>query len=382
MARLRFVAVLCGVANGNTISNVFEPSYTVCNNGLGTRKEMYMTNIGLKVALGLGLLAANPSRAQVAPTKPLDYPAQASFPREDGKAVARHLATAQSIAGHELEAAFNWRCLISPLDRNQVMGVQHDGLVPATKLFDNLYAIGQNAVSAFALDTSDGIILIDALNNADEARDIIVPNLVKLGLDPARIRYVIVTHGHGDHWGGAKFLQDTYGAKIVLSEADWGLLESPTRGGGPFANLVPPRRDVVAKDGDVITLGGTSVRLHVTPGHTPGTLSLMFPVFEQGKRHMAGLMGGTGGGSTAPAVRQQIASLARWQVLTRAAGVNVLVTNHPVHMNATEKQVVMRYALSGARNPYAYGPQRYQRYMQVMQACSRVQLARMGEPSD
>jgi metallo-beta-lactamase class B len=83
-----------------------------------------------------------------------------------------------------------------------------------------------------------------------------------------------------------------------------------------------------------------------------------------------------------PAVRQQIASLTRWQGLTKAAGVDVLVTNHPVHMDATEKQVMLRYALPDTRNPFIYGPQRYRRYMQVMQACSRVQLARMGEASE
>ena len=204
----------------------------------------------------------------------------------------------------------------------------------------------------------------------------------KLGLDPGAIRYVIVTHGHGDHWGGAKLLQDTYGSRIVASEIDWGQIESPGRGGGPFAGLVPPRRDIAARDGDSVTLGGLSVRLRVTPGHTPGTLSLIFPVFERGRRRTAGLMGGTGGGQNEASVRAQIASLARWQALTRAARADVLVTNHPAHMNATEKNALIRHAAAGAAHPYVYGRQRYQRYMQVMSACSRVQLARMGKASN
>jgi metallo-beta-lactamase class B len=60
--------------------------------------------------------------------------------------VGRELAAARAIAGTDLEADFNWRCLISPMDKTLVFGVQHDGLVPATRVFDNLYAIGQNAV--------------------------------------------------------------------------------------------------------------------------------------------------------------------------------------------------------------------------------------------
>lgn len=334
------------------------------------------------MGLAGGLLAAclaGQALAQQKPGGPAAYPAQSTFLREDRAAVSRHLATARRIAGSDLEAEFNWRCLVSPLDRDLVMGVQHNGLVPATRVFDNLYSVGQNAVSAHAINTPEGIILIDALNSEAEARDILVPNLVALGLDPKRIRYLIVTHGHGDHWGGAKYIQDTFGAKVISSEADWGLMENPDRGGGPFANLISPRRDVVAMDGDTVALGDTTIRLHVTPGHTPGTLSLIFPVFENGKRRMAGLMGGTGGGQTPASIRQQIDSLARWQRLTRAAGVEVLVTNHPVHMYATEKQALLRYGAIGRQHPYVYSAGRYQRYMQVMAECSRVQLARQGE---
>lgn len=314
--------------------------------------------------------------------QPASYPAQTIFPKENVAAVSRHLSAARALARGDLLPEFNWRCLTSPLDRVLVSGVQHDGLVPATRVFDNFYSVGQNAVSAFALDTRDGIILIDALNSPEEARDILVPNLRKLGLDPARIRYVIVTHGHGDHWGGAKYLQDTFGAKVALSAADWDMLARPDRGGGPFAKLDPPRRDVVVKDGDTITSAGTAVRLYVTPGHTPGTLSLIFPVTDKGVRRMAGLMGGTGGGQNSATWHQQVASLRRWQDLTRAARVDVAVTNHPAHMAANERQALIRYAQPGDTNPYVYGEERYQRFMGVLTSCARVSLARMGETGD
>lgn len=338
-------------------------------------------SIALIAALCAGAASAQAPTPSTPPsaTPPSAYPAQTVYPKENPEAVGRALAVARRIAGADLEADFNWRCLISPLDRNLVFGVQHDGLVPATRVFDNLYSIGQNSVSAWAIDTAQGIIVIDALNSPDEARDILVPNMQKLGLDPKRIKYVIITHGHGDHWGGAKFLQDTYGARVVASAADWGMMESPSRGGGPFASLVPPRHDIEARDGDRVRLGDVSIQTYITPGHTPGTLSLIFPVYDKGVRHMAGLMGGTGGGSTAEAARQQIASLARWQGITKAAGVDVLVTNHPVHMAATEKETLIRYNATGGVHPFIYGVDKYQRYMGVMSACSRVQLARIGE---
>lgn len=311
-----------------------------------------------------------------------EFPSQTSFPNENREAVTLHLAKANAIAGADLWSEFKWRCMISPLDRDMVWGVQHDGLVPATRLFDNLYSVGQNAVSSFALDTDDGIILIDALNSEDEAREIIVPNLRALGLDPARIRYVIVTHGHGDHYGGAKYLQDIYGARVVSSAADWQMMEDAFGRPGPFGSLVPPTRDIVAEDGDTISLGGTTVQLAITPGHTPGTLSLIFPVFENGQLHMAGLMGGTGGGRDSETHHQQIASLHGWNELTAAAGVDVLIANHPPHMDSNEKLYLLSYDATDGVNPFIYGRDKYQRYFEVLSECTRVALARLGETGD
>ncbi|MFO1247654.1 MAG: MBL fold metallo-hydrolase [Alphaproteobacteria bacterium] len=87
--------------------------------------------------------------------------------------------------------------------------------ITPTKLFDNLYSVGQNEVSAQALVTSGGIILFDTLSSEDEARNILVPNMIALGLKPQDIKYVVISHEHGDHYGGAPYLQKTYGAKVV-----------------------------------------------------------------------------------------------------------------------------------------------------------------------
>ena len=328
-------------------------------------------------ALALGLSV--PTLAQMGGKSPGDYPQQTQFPKENKAAVSKWLSAARRTAGFDLQPEFNWRCLTSPLDRPMVSAIQHNGLVPATRVFDQLYSVGQNAVSAWALDTSGGIIVIDALNSPEEARDILVPNMVKLGLDPRRIRYVVLTHGHGDHWGGAKFLQDTYGAKVVLSDADWKMLESPSRGGGPVGDLVPPRRDVTISDGGTVRLGKTTMRINVTPGHTPGALSMIFPVTDKGIAHLVGLMGGTGGGQDSASIHQQIASLARWGRIATAAGVDALITNHPSHQSANEKLQLVNHAAPADPNPFVYGKARVTRFAAMLGQCSRVQLARMGE---
>jgi hypothetical protein len=92
------------------------------------------------------------------------------------------------------------------------------------KVFDNLYFIGMKDVSAWAVNTSEGIIILDALYDYS-VDDEIAEGLRKVGLKPENIKYAIVSHGHGDHSGGAKYLQDRFKARVLLSELDWGLLD-------------------------------------------------------------------------------------------------------------------------------------------------------------
>jgi len=105
-------------------------------------------------------------------------------------------------------------------------------VIEPTKIFDNFYYFGFNTVGGWALTTSAGIILIDTLNSAEDAEKVIVPSLQKLGLDPTQIKYIIVQHGHADHFGGALYLQDKYNARVVMGAADWEIIGGQGRGGG------------------------------------------------------------------------------------------------------------------------------------------------------
>lgn len=83
--------------------------------------------------------------------------------------------------------------------------------VTPTKAFDNLFFVGNGFVGVWVLKTSEGLILFDSGQSEAEARDHIAPGLEQLGLDPKAIRYVIVTHGHWDHFGdAAKFTARYY----------------------------------------------------------------------------------------------------------------------------------------------------------------------------
>lgn len=336
------------------------------------------TSVRLLAAAGLTMLVlASPAQEANRRVAVSSYPRAAEYPNQDAAAVARHLAEARRIAGQDRFPDFVHRCIISPRHPVRVRGIQHDGLLEPTQLFDQLYSVGQNAVSSHALVTSAGIVLFDTLNSAEEAEQIIVPNLRRVGLDPRNIKYIVVTHGHGDHYGGARYLQQTYGARVLSSAADWDLM-SAQRASGPFAGLEPPQRDMVIEDGQSLVVGDTTLRFYITPGHTPGTLSTIFPVTDRGRRHLVGFHGGTGGGRDIESLRAGIASYARWRDLTRKAGVDVLIANHPLHDRGIENNELLHSRLPDQANPYVVGQASYQRYMQVMEACSRVHLARLG----
>jgi metallo-beta-lactamase class B len=145
------------------------------------------------------------------------------------------------------------------------------------KVFDNAYYLGMTEYSVWAITTSQGIILVDAIYDYSIA-DEVTEGLKKVGLDPAQIKYVIVSHGHLDHAGGAKYLQDTYGAKLIMSAADYDLLDQQNPSW-------KPKRDMVATDGMQLTLGDTTLTLYLTPGHTLGTISTIIPLRDGTQKH-------------------------------------------------------------------------------------------------
>jgi metallo-beta-lactamase class B len=171
--------------------------------------------------------------------------------------------------------------------------------VPPIKVFDNLYYVGPGSVSVWLIPTTDGLILIDSAQ--EPLVDHVIDSIRKVGFDPRNIKYILLSHGHLDHFGGAGKIQALSGARIATLEEDWQLIDqtyqnpNPGRGRGAARdNGVPFKRDMVIKEGDVITLGKTSLKVYKLPGHTPGSPSFEFTVYDNGTPHKAFLFGGPG----------------------------------------------------------------------------------------
>ncbi|MCG2632778.1 MBL fold metallo-hydrolase [Bradyrhizobium sp. WYCCWR 13023] len=205
----------------------------------------------------------------------------------DPPAVAAHLAEAREFAGDLYLPVQQHLCYIhSPEDEARVADRKARNRLGPTPVFDNFYYVGTQEVSAWALTTSDGIILFDSLNNPDEAKAYIVQGLRDLGLNPGQVKYVVITHGHGDHFGGAQYIRDTFGARLVASAVDWDVMANGINRFPPQWRDVVPQRDMVLADGQTLTLGDASITFHITPGHTQGTLSSIFRVQDHGKSHV------------------------------------------------------------------------------------------------
>ncbi len=235
------------------------------------------------------------------------------------------------------------------------------------QIFDNLYMLTTKMNSAFAVKTSAGIILIDTLFGY-AAQDAIVEEMKKNGLNPADIKYIIVSHAHGDHDGAVKFLQDTYGPKVIVGPKDWELV---ARQASPY------RHDIEATDGQKVTLGDTTVTIYITPGHTGGTLSVLVPVKDRGQQHLAMEWGGTAlsGATSKEMLESYISNAKRMKDISDGLGADVIIGNHTEYNDALNRLERTKARKPGDPNPWIVGKGEVDKYLTVVEECAKSWLA-------
>ena len=313
-------------------------------------------------------------------------------------AVEAHVAAARKAAGQEWAGVFNTTCNAAVPPATPARSAPAAAAAPRpagppdrstwhaepVKVFDNLYFVGMTDYSAWAITTSQGIILLDAIYDYS-IQDEVDEGLKKLGLDPATIKYAIVSHGHGDHSGGAKFLQDTFGTKIILSAADWDLLDRSTG--------TKPKRDMVATDGMKLTLGDETLTLYITPGHTLGTISTLIPVKDRGTPHLVAEWGGTafnwlnngGRGYITPErpsafwFKNYDESARRFRDIAAKEGADIIIANHTIFDGSKTKLPAVQARKANEPNPYVVGKEGVLRYLTTVDECAQAGLARLAQ---
>ena len=219
-----------------------------------------VTSLGVALAVAASLGMGGVLAQQV--------PSKRNF---DGE-IQTALESAKTAAGFEFLGTLVRTCLLPQSggedSRDNVPGYITDpASAPArdtwyaepAKVFDNLYFVGGKLHSAWALTTRDGIILIDTIYPYN-SEELVIGGMQKVGLDPKNIKYVLISHAHGDHIGGAEMLQTRYGSRVVMGGPDWdSVAKYPNR-----YKTMAPKRDIVAADGMKLTLGETTVTIWLT----------------------------------------------------------------------------------------------------------------------
>jgi metallo-beta-lactamase class B len=237
------------------------------------------------------------------------------------------------------------------------------------KVADNLYFIGTKIHSSWAIVGSQGIIIIEALYDY-AAKDEILDGMKKLGLDGSKVKYVILSHAHADHDGGAKLLQDSFpGAHLIYGAEDWKAVDASTNHAGG-----KPKHDMVGTDGMKVSVGDASLEIVTMPGHTPGTLSYLFEVRDNGKPLKIAYVGGTAipfNGSP-EFYDTYIASSQKMGRAAESFGATALLTNHSEFDDAYLKAHTAASRKPGEANPFDVGSDAVKRYFEVVQDCAEA----------
>jgi metallo-beta-lactamase class B len=241
-----------------------------------------------------------------------------------------------------------------PPDLGRWLADPKQQVVQPYRAFDNVYYVGVCWVSAWIIKTSEGAILIDTLH--DPFADQLIANIKSVGVDPRDIKYVLMTHGHFDHAGGAYKLKPLTNAQFMMTRTGWdeAIKSSAASQGTPRAWTMIPA-DRVVKEGDEIRLGDQVVRVYETPGHTWGTGSYTFSVKDGDKSYRAVTVGGLGLNAieNSRQVEAYIASVDKMAKLLDSTTdpVRVHLTTHPFSNGLTEAKDLLKTRKPGDPHP-------------------------------
>src|ERR1700694_4522970 len=192
-------------------------------------KTFSATLIGsLSAAVIAAVVCAYPARTQPAPPRP--------------DTVEAHLAAGKNAAGGRDDTP-DFYGLVTAICVAPLNGAarpdapaprenpnRRETYMEPIQAFDDLYWMGTPSTSSWLLTSDDGYILYDT-QRVHDAEDVLIPGIKKLGFDPAKVKYVIVSHGHAGESGGAYLFQSRYGSRIVFK--DCGMCEGSRPGCAP-----------------------------------------------------------------------------------------------------------------------------------------------------
>ena len=162
-----------------------------------------------------------------------------------------------------------------------------------------------------------------------------------------------------------------------MSAADWEYV-------GTQSNPNRPKKDMVATDGQKLTLGDTTITMYLTPGHTPGTISLLIPVKDGRQEHLAAMWSGTAFNfpKTPENYKIYINSAQRFSDIVSKSSVDVVLTNHPDNSRVMEKIAELKWRQSYEPHPFVVGKDSMMRHLQVAGECAEAGMIRLASAAN
>jgi metallo-beta-lactamase class B len=239
------------------------------------------------------------------------------------------------------------------------------------KIMGNVYYVGANNIASILVATPQGHILIDT--GTEKMAAVIFPNMVKLGFKPADIKLMLISHAHYDHMETMETIRRLTGATVAALEAEVpSLVSGHDLSSNETWGAEPLQVGRVLKSGDDITLGGSTIKVIWTPGHTPGAAAYFINTVEDGKPYQI-LFGGPPtpiSGDPKYDTRPQDA-FDSYKAL-RATNPDILITGHP--QNLLKGKLDALWA-NKRPSPLALAPGQWKKMVDDSEANFRKRLA-------
>lgn len=282
--------------------------------------------------------------------------------------IAQRGARGNQEPGPEITVAGHTYTQLSLFQRNVGGPEDQTTQFPPHKIIGNLYYVGTNSLAAFLVVTPQGNILI----NSTYERNVptIQKSIEQLGFKFSDTKILLGSHAHGDHQEGDALVKQLTGAQVVVMAEDVPALEAMKPGGKPHP------MDKILHDGDTVTLGGTTLVAHLTPGHTRGCTTWTMKVQEGGRTYDVVIIGSFGTNPGFQLVSNKdvpgiVGEFERTFKVARTLPCDVPLGSHPGMYNLQEKYAKLK---AGGPNPFI-DPQGYKVEVDVAEAMFRAVLA-------